>query len=332
VDFPGQSGLLDAAGAVVDVLNTIASVVELGQKTNSYKFALTLALAEAQKPDVSAPELAEQFLGYYWPFATTYRIRQSTDPFKEPVAYKWSVELHTRLKLDPGIALSKARQAHPKEFSALQTRLSQPGGCLDEVLPRYHVLHKEICTDPIFTVEGLNIRIQDRAWQQIISNRKVIRQLAVGGWVRFCERISATPRLYLKLSGDIPKRKSLSPYLKLIADCSDQRCFYCGNQLKSDVHVDHFLPWSFVLEDKLWNLVPACGGISGCNLRKSDRIPDKSLTVKLVDRNIQMLKGDLGETLRSHKDLREWKIWDLTRHIEQLSATALAEGFPIWQP
>lgn len=316
----------------MDVLNTIASVVELGQKTNSYKFALTLALTEAQKPDVSALELAEQFLGYYWPFATTYRIRQSTDPFKEPVAYKWSAELHARLKLDPGIALSKARQAHPKEFSALQTRLSQPGGCLDEVLPRYHVLHKEICNDPIFMVEGLNIRIQDRAWQQIITNRKVIRQLAVGGWVRFCERISATPRLYLKLSGDIPKRKSLSSYLKLIADCSDQRCFYCGNQLTSDVHVDHFLPWSFVLEDKVWNLVPACGGVSGCNLRKSDRIPDKSQTAKLVERNIRMLKGDLGVTLRDHKDLREWKIWDLTRHIEQLSATALAEGFPLWLP
>ncbi len=316
----------------MDVINTIASVVESGQKTNSYKFALTLALAEAQKPEVSALELAEQFLGYYWPLATTYRIRQSTDPFKEPVAYKWSAELHASLKLDPGVTLSKARQAHPKEFSALLARLSQTGGCLDEVLPRYHVLHKQVCSDPIFTVEGLNIRIHDQAWQQIIANRKVVWQLGVGGWVRFCERISATPRMYLKLSGDIPKRKSLSPYLKLIVDSADQRCFYCGTQLTDDVHVDHFLPWSFVLEDKLWNLVPACGGGSGCNLRKSDRIPDKSLTAKLVERNLRMLKGDLGVSLRDHKDLREWKIWDLTRHIEQLSATALAESFPLWQP
>ncbi len=64
----------------MDVLNTIASVVELGQKTNSYKFALTLALAEAQKPDVSAPELAEQFLGYYWPRLCKNALRTRTRP------------------------------------------------------------------------------------------------------------------------------------------------------------------------------------------------------------------------------------------------------------
>jgi hypothetical protein len=316
----------------VDVLNTIASVIEAGQKTNSYKFALTLALAEAHKQELSASDLAERFLGYYWPLATTYRIRQSTDPFKEPVAYKWSTELHTSLKLDPGISLAKATQANPEEFAALFTRLSRPGGCLDEVLPRFHVLHKESCTDPLFGVERLGIKINDQAWTQITANRKVIRQLAIGGWVRFCERISATPRMYLKLSSDIPKRKSLSPYLTLIAKPAGHRCFYCDSPLTTDIHVDHFLPWSFILEDKLWNLVPACGGDNGCNLRKSNRIPDKLLTAKLIDRNIRMLKGDLGVDLRDHKDLREWKMWDLTRHIEQLSATALAEGFPLWQP
>jgi 5-methylcytosine-specific restriction endonuclease McrA len=315
----------------MDALNTIATVLDAGQKTNSYKYALTLALSEIETPVVPALQLAERFLGYYWPLATRYRIRQSTDPSKEPVAFKWSAELHNQLCLETGEDLRDVKRRHPQEIESLVSRLSQRGGCLDEVLPRYHTLHREQVASPIFAVEGRGIRVSEPAWNQIADNRKVVRQLAIGGWVSFCERISATPKMHLKLSGETPQRKSLTPYQTLLTSFAHRRCFYCGNDNPADIHVDHFLPWSFILEDKLWNLVIACGGSTGCNLRKSDRIPDKALVGDLLVRNQRMLDGVYGESVRDHRDLKEWKIWDLSRHVEQLAATALAEGFPLWQ-
>ena len=155
-----------------------------------------------------------------------------------------------------------------------------------------------------------------------------MRQLAIGAWVSFCEKISASPRLHLKLSGGEPKRISLRPYLTLLESVEGTRCFYCGEDASHDPHVDHFLPWSFVYEDKLWNLVIACGGVRGCNLTKLDRIPLPELTERLKERNRRMLRGEFGSELQNHRDLREWKVWDLDKHIDQLSATALAEGFP----
>lgn len=50
------------------------------------------------------------------------------------------------------------------------------------------------------------------------------------------------------------------------------RCIYTGHELhSSDYELDHFIPWSFVSHDLLWNLIPADGSI---NSSKSNYLPD----------------------------------------------------------
>ena len=50
------------------------------------------------------------------------------------------------------------------------------------------------------------------------------------------------------------------------------RCIYTGHELyPSDYELDHFIPWSFVSHDLLWNLIPADGSI---NSSKSNYLPD----------------------------------------------------------
>jgi len=48
------------------------------------------------------------------------------------------------------------------------------------------------------------------------------------------------------------------------------RCIYSGEPIRADYDLDHFLPWSFVTHDLIWNLTPAPGAI---NLAKSDAVP-----------------------------------------------------------
>lgn len=49
---------------------------------------------------------------------------------------------------------------------------------------------------------------------------------------------------------------------------------YSGRQLGDSFSIDHFLPWSFVVHDLLWNLTPVESAI---NSSKSDVLPDLDL-------------------------------------------------------
>lgn len=49
------------------------------------------------------------------------------------------------------------------------------------------------------------------------------------------------------------------------------RCIYTGREIHiGNYAVDHFIPWSFVAHDQLWNLIPADNSI---NSNKSDQLP-----------------------------------------------------------
>jgi HNH endonuclease len=49
------------------------------------------------------------------------------------------------------------------------------------------------------------------------------------------------------------------------------KCIYSGEPIQPDYDLDHFLPWSFVTHDLIWNLTPTPGAI---NLAKSDAVPN----------------------------------------------------------
>lgn len=49
------------------------------------------------------------------------------------------------------------------------------------------------------------------------------------------------------------------------------RCIYSGETLKPDnISLDHYLPWSFVAHNQLWNLIPT---IATINSAKSNNLP-----------------------------------------------------------
>jgi HNH endonuclease len=47
-------------------------------------------------------------------------------------------------------------------------------------------------------------------------------------------------------------------------------CIYSGQPIQPGYDLDHFLPWSFVTHDLIWNLTPAPRSV---NLYKSDAVP-----------------------------------------------------------
>lgn len=70
-------------------------------------------------------------------------------------------------------------------------------------------------------------------------------------------------------------------------------CIYTGQEIHiGDYAVDHFLPWSFVAHDQLWNLIPADNSI---NSSKSDKLPPLDrFQKKLAEEHREAIKVYLG--------------------------------------
>ncbi|WBL16886.1 HNH endonuclease [Sutcliffiella sp. NC1] len=83
----------------------------------------------------------------------------------------------------------------------------------------------------------------------------------------------------------IARRSSLSSFENILLNYFEAKCFYCEKPLtgaKRETHVDHFIPWSFVQSDNIWNLVLSC---NRCNISKSDKLPEKQYLEFIIDRN-----------------------------------------------
>lgn len=116
--------------------------------------------------------------------------------------------------------------------------------------------------------------------------QRVIKYLSNYHLAIFLEKFNEhgdTTNLLLKVE-NISKRSSLDPFYKILSSFYDGKCFYCGKSIKKkeQAHVDHFIPWSFVQTDQLWNLVIAC---SACNLSKNDKLANNDYLNALIDRN-----------------------------------------------
>lgn len=85
--------------------------------------------------------------------------------------------------------------------------------------------------------------------------------------------------IYLK---DGYERKSLTHNIPFLSGYQGNVCFYCGEPMGDDIHVDHVLPRQVINHDEVWNLVLAH---SDCNLLKSDRLVGEHFIRKLIARN-----------------------------------------------
>ena len=148
----------------------------------------------------------------------------------------------------------------------------------------------------------------------------------MGGWVEFTEQFPFAPRLYEKIAGITPVRRH-ERYRSFLVKIQGLQCFYCGGQKDRGLHVDHVIPWSFVLEDRVWNLVLAC---QSCNSAKCDRTPDDQVFARLLTRNKEIV-SELRESIPAVKlDKQVFTPEALDTHIDMLLENCRAEGFGIW--
>lgn len=113
-------------------------------------------------------------------------------------------------------------------------------------------------------------------WIQMIQDNTV----EILGWIQY-EKVKwlqnnnpEVPGLVYKLAPMDEKMRRLSHVRRLwegILDISEVRDVFTGEPIQERHYdVDHFIPWSFVMNDELWNLMPMD---SSLNSAKSNRLP-----------------------------------------------------------
>lgn len=125
--------------------------------------------------------------------------------------------------------------------------------------------------------KGLDRKIRFHGlWIQMIQEHMV----SILGWIQYekvCWLQSVNPEvpgLVYKLAPMDEKVRKLSHVRKLwdgILDITQITDVFRGEPVKKeDYEVDHFIPWSFVMNDELWNLMPMDSSLNGM---KSNCLP-----------------------------------------------------------
>lgn len=280
-------------------VNDFIYIIKKGRKDNTYKFALAKFLIDyANKVEdleskldnntnylIEFSTIAKEFLRYYWHQIIKYKIRQNYNTEKPPLI----------------VQILKSVFANEKTFKSYkdiseEIKLSAENHitkqCFSEVIPRFQNIgdgNKVISKKTFYEYyENENkIEVYPQAIKFFKDNNIFLNEAVILEWARFLEKINpGLPQLISKIEGVTPQRNSLEKY-KLILSKYFQNCFYCEDPLPKEnklVHVDHVIPWSYIYEDELWNLVLAC---EKCNRKKYNSLPSDDFLKKLIDRNLK---------------------------------------------
>jgi 5-methylcytosine-specific restriction endonuclease McrA len=288
---------------MTDIINDFVNIIIKDKKDNTYKFALARFLLdyinntkETKDITINYKEIAESFLKYYWNQVVVYKIKQD---FKTTKKTKLVSIIEDKTKnINELYEPFFKKEENNTLKKQLITQIYQY--CLTDVIPRFQrdgkqniYLHN---STPIKTKtkrlryyqpikEKRVIILKKEAIITIKKHYKILFKVVILEWAKFLEKTNFTPRLIQKVEKiDNPKRNSLLKYKKILLSVKkDQRCFYCDKKLDlNEIHVDHFIPWSYIFQDNIWNLVLSC---SSCNLSKNNSLPTSEYLEKLKTRN-----------------------------------------------
>ena len=117
-------------------------------------------------------------------------------------------------------------------------------------------------------------------------------------------------------------------YWDFVLEHSDgQKCIYTDKLITvGNYDLDHFIPWSFVSHNLLWNLIPADGSV---NSSKSDRLPDiDRYLLKLATSQQKAVRICLSENYRGQEILEDYISLGCTpQELIQMDSTTLRNCF-----
>ncbi len=264
------------------------------KKTSTYKFALLKAILDNLFNNVPEPngnerilykDLFAKFSESFWNLVVKYGLHQQKvningKTSKIEQIFQKAVKGNPVLQNLEFIAIESQTRANLVRQVQAECKKYVLGAMYDDFLQNLYA----------FDLNGEFISLSTGAYKFLLKYKMEIEKLNYYHWARFLEAVNEESVLYGvlgKLELSLPKREPLSIFREILQkEFEENNCFYCGRKLSGMVHVDHFIPWSFIKEDRLWNFVLSC---PECNLKKSDILPAEALLPRIQKRNRDLL-------------------------------------------
>ncbi|ABK78487.1 HNH endonuclease [Cenarchaeum symbiosum A] len=330
---------MDAVPSDAEMRRIFLRILTRGPKDNTYKFALARAMLDhcnkhysyGSDPEMASripyEQLAESFLKYYWHQECLFRIKQDFHIEKMPRAVRIVRDIFEH---DPAASFGRADAGCKKKAQA--DILKRVFGHADKktsfVVPRFqkiggmepresHIFYR-------YSDDDQELVLYPHTYEFFAKNYGVLFRAVLLEWARFLERINTLPRLVAKIESAMVRRGSLTKYVKIFRDCS--HCFYCETELeKGGIHVDHFIPWSYIFDDSVWNLVLSC---PGCNISKRDSLAPRRFVGDLIVRN-KDYRDRIRELELSLRQLETDRKWET--EINNSYKNCHESGFSTWK-
>lgn len=327
----------------------LVAVLEMGQRTATYKLATLQALMdhciehvpaeEAAAVSVPLAHLAGRVVEAYWyqvrPFEG-HELRQSTQPVSRILRAVSQLRTAARQKGVSG-PLARVPDLLPAEYGRAVrevaitlvrqplNRLQRlPGGCGRDTF----LYDDSWMTDAVswreIQARGATVELFPGVGFGLARLSGLLRPVIQLLWTEDVRRLNRAT-----IGTDVPdiaghlfgrSRMSLEPARVALLEAFGPHCFYCGTAVESHSHVDHVLPWSRVGIDGLANLVVAC---ARCNGDKTNALPAPAWVSAALDRPQRELDA-LAATIN-------WPVqWNRTRNAARGLYRAEPTGSATW--
>lgn len=311
----------------MDFLSNWLNLIRNCNVDNTYKMAWAKAITEisleidydneSEYVEITLEQIAKKVLKYYWEQTIYFNLIQGSNPKKPPKIVSLTKELievyqEKKSSKQPVKYLKSevkdiARDEYNKTIKKIVTTLKQ------DVSYRYLNLGREKIKGIYNYKKGDNeLYISEGNLRTLKENYLIIFDTINYRWTQILEGFNHSPRISKKvrvIDVEEIKRKPLSKFIKYIEMENRKRiCFICGGEITDETpSIDHIIPWSYLYDDNLWNLVFTH---RSCNSSKSNIIPSEDMIKRLEARNKRLLK------ILHEKDVNNKYTFELENAIE----------------
>ena len=280
---------------------------DTSRKRSTYKFGLIKSILDnvfnGRKTDLgvylSYEDIFGKFAENYWNLVVKYNLRQMRKDGKSIYSKIESILL-SEVSQTPILAVIHFEAIQPETKDRIIKKVASE--CKKSVIGALYEDFDGTIYD--FDLKATGLTLNHSIYEFVLRHKTELERLNYYSWAKFLEQIneeSARIGVIGKLELATPRREDLSIYREILSrEFEVDTCFYCGKKLQHRIHVDHFIPWSYVKDDKIWNFVLAC---STCNEKKSNKVPNEQHLLQIEARNKKL---QISSNLMVQADFSEY--------------------------
>lgn len=258
-----------------------------GKTTTTYKYGFLKALLESipsvnEQFEITFDHLFYSFTKIYWNLVIHNELWQSNSQKAPSSVQKVLNEFATS-------------HAIPKEWSFDQLPASQQLeliAAVKKVGKKYVIgatygdFNGQIYS---FDLKKESLQLHPTYYQFFQAHKRMLTDITNYQLALFLEKFNEAEKMSKLLTKIevITQRKSLLQFSQLLQNAGIEHCFYCEKKISKASHIDHFIPWSYMQSDHLWNFVLSC---PTCNIAKNNKLAAESYLQQLITRNNEWVK------------------------------------------